>query len=251
MTKMLHSQSPPSLPSARFLCSPSRSSATRCTSAIKPMACGLDLPWTIPPKPPLPALSTRRCRQSRRSAKTTATPSSDSSSSVYALYWASRGQTQQVENKAEFLWQKFPKFVLGFLLISLLATAGLFHQAELTNLANLSRWAFLLTFAGVGLADQPSPVIEAGLASLRGGRIGEIAIAVITRDCLRSRPHLPPLEVTANKEDLSFQRSFSTSHRIVNRNHHWVPLNSPQKQKARYRDEPLLCFNIHFARVLQ
>src|SRR5499433_3178034 len=38
----------------------------------------------------------------------------------YAIHWvrkglASRAATKQVENKAAFLWQKFPKFVLGFL----------------------------------------------------------------------------------------------------------------------------------------
>src|SRR5450755_279348 len=42
----------------------------------------------------------------------------------YALYWSSRGQSHVVGNKAAFLWQKFPKFVLGFLLISILATVG-------------------------------------------------------------------------------------------------------------------------------
>src|ERR1700677_213268 len=40
----------------------------------------------------------------------------------YAIYWASKGQAEQVTNKAAFLWTKFPKFVLGFLLISLLAS---------------------------------------------------------------------------------------------------------------------------------
>src|SRR5205823_757679 len=69
----------------------------------------------------------------------------------YALYWASRGQAHQVVNKAAFVWQKFPKFVLGFLLISLLATLAFFQKAQLASIANLSRWAFLLTFAGVGL----------------------------------------------------------------------------------------------------
>src|ERR1700744_3513584 len=39
----------------------------------------------------------------------------------YAVYWASKGEATGVQNKAAFLWQKFPKFVLGFLLISLLA----------------------------------------------------------------------------------------------------------------------------------
>jgi len=45
---------------------------------------------------------------------------------------------------------KFPKFVLGFLLISVLATI-IFNKEQVGALANLSRWAFLLTFAGVGL----------------------------------------------------------------------------------------------------
>src|ERR1700732_4450465 len=69
----------------------------------------------------------------------------------YAIYWASRGQAKTVTNKAAFLWQKFPKFVLGFLLISVLASVGVFGKPQLTAIGNLSRWAFLLTFAGVGL----------------------------------------------------------------------------------------------------
>src|SRR5204863_404588 len=39
---------------------------------------------------------------------------------AYAIYWASRGQAKTVQGKAAFLWQKFPKFVLGFLFVSLL-----------------------------------------------------------------------------------------------------------------------------------
>src|SRR3989454_8127703 len=69
---------------------------------------------------------------------------------AYAIYWASRGQAKAVEGKAAFLWQKFPKFVLGFLFVSLLATFQVFDKAQIASLANLSRWAFLLTFAGVG-----------------------------------------------------------------------------------------------------
>src|SRR5712672_1895884 len=47
----------------------------------------------------------------------------------YAIQWArkglaSRAAAKQLDNKAAFLWQKFPKFVLGFLVISLLATLG-------------------------------------------------------------------------------------------------------------------------------
>src|SRR5580692_2820376 len=46
----------------------------------------------------------------------------------YAWYWARRGQAQAVGNKAVFLWEKFPKFVLGFLLISILATVQFFNK---------------------------------------------------------------------------------------------------------------------------
>src|SRR6201997_5345949 len=65
---------------------------------------------------------------------------------AYAIYWASQGQAKTVENKGAFLWRKFPKFILGFLLISILATAHFFNKEQVTALANLSRWAFLLTF---------------------------------------------------------------------------------------------------------
>jgi uncharacterized membrane protein YadS len=57
----------------------------------------------------------------------------------HAIYWASQGQAQTVTNNAAFLWQKFPKFVLGFLLISLVATLGGFSKDQLGSLGNLSR----------------------------------------------------------------------------------------------------------------
>ena len=98
----------------------------------------------------------------------------------YAIYWASRGQAQNVTNKAAFLWQKFPKFVLGFLLVSVLATVGFFTKDQNTNLANLSRWAFLLTFAGVGLRTNFREMRKQGLRPFVVGFIGEVAIALFT-----------------------------------------------------------------------
>lgn len=98
----------------------------------------------------------------------------------YALYWASRGQAGQVKNKAAFLWAKFPKFVLGFLLISLLASIGFFTKPQVAAIGNLSRWAFLLTFAGVGLRTNLRDMGKQGARPFLVGAIGEVAIAVIT-----------------------------------------------------------------------
>jgi uncharacterized integral membrane protein (TIGR00698 family) len=98
----------------------------------------------------------------------------------YAIYWAQRGQAAEVKDKGAFLWQKFPKFVLGFLLISLLATIGAFTKPQLTALGNLSRWAFLLTFAGVGLRTNLRELGKQGARPFVVGAVGEVAIALIT-----------------------------------------------------------------------
>ncbi len=113
----------------------------------------------------------------------------------YAIQWArkglaSRAATAQLQNKAAFLWQKFPKFVLGFLFISLLATLGSnanpqiaalgFTKPQLLALGNLSRWAFLLSFAGVGLRTNIKELFKQGARPFIVGAVGEVAIAAIT-----------------------------------------------------------------------
>jgi uncharacterized integral membrane protein (TIGR00698 family) len=98
----------------------------------------------------------------------------------YALYWARKSQKEFAGSRAAFLWNKFPKFVLGFLLISFVATLGVFTKAQMADIANLSRWAFLLTFAGVGLQTNVRELQKQGLKPLAIGAIGEFAIAGIT-----------------------------------------------------------------------
>ena len=114
----------------------------------------------------------------------------------YALYWARKGQAAVIENKGAFLWKKFPKFVLGFLFISFIATLGTldpklyphmawlipygFTRVQIAALGNLSRWAFLLTFAGVGLRTNFKDLMKLGIKPFLVGGIGEIAIAAIT-----------------------------------------------------------------------
>jgi uncharacterized integral membrane protein (TIGR00698 family) len=98
----------------------------------------------------------------------------------YALYWAAKGEAGTIENKAEFLWNKFPKFVLGFLLVSLAATLGAFSKEQAADIANLSRWAFLLTFAGVGLSTDFREMRKQGFYPFLVGAAGEVGIAIVT-----------------------------------------------------------------------
>jgi uncharacterized integral membrane protein (TIGR00698 family) len=98
----------------------------------------------------------------------------------YALYWAKQGLAKEIGNKASFLWKKFPKFVLGFLAISLLASMKAFDHNQLMSLANLSRWAFLFTFAGVGLKTNVREMLKQGVRPFVVGLLGEGVIALMT-----------------------------------------------------------------------
>lgn len=108
----------------------------------------------------------------------------------YAIYWARKGQAAAVGNKAQFLWAKFPKFVLGFLAISIAVSLGAFDAGQIKSLANLSRWAFLLTFAGVGLRTNFRQLARQGLKPFAVGFLGEVLIAVLTLGLVAGADHV-------------------------------------------------------------
>ncbi len=97
-----------------------------------------------------------------------------------ALYFASRAGKELQGSRARFVWTKFPKFVLGFLVLSALASAHVLRTVDVTSLANLSRWAFLLTFAGVGLKTNFAELRRQGARPLVVGALGEVGIAGVT-----------------------------------------------------------------------
>lgn len=102
----------------------------------------------------------------------------------FALYWASRGEADRIapglKAKAGFIWEKFPKFVLGFLVVSAVATAGWLTKGQSTNVANVSKWAFLLTFAGVGLNTNIRELARTGWRPLVVAVIGLVVVAAVS-----------------------------------------------------------------------
>lgn len=63
--------------------------------------------------------------------------------------------TTQVEKgrrpSAGIIWQRFPKFVIGFVVMSVLASFNLFAKAHIASIKNLQQWAFNLAFVCIGL----------------------------------------------------------------------------------------------------
>ncbi|MFE3225338.1 YeiH family protein [Nocardia sp. NPDC059228] len=102
----------------------------------------------------------------------------------FAAYWAARGEADAIapglRAKAVFVWSKFPKFVLGFLAVSAVATFHWLSKQQVTNLANVSRWAFLLTFAGVGLNTNIRELARTGWRPLVVAVVGLVTVAVVS-----------------------------------------------------------------------
>jgi uncharacterized integral membrane protein (TIGR00698 family) len=102
----------------------------------------------------------------------------------FAVFWASRGEADEiapgVKAKAAFVWAKFPKFVLGFLAVSAIATAHWLSKGQTANLANVSKWAFLLTFAGVGLTTDIRQIARTGWRPLVVAVIGLTVVASVS-----------------------------------------------------------------------
>ncbi len=99
---------------------------------------------------------------------------------VYALFYANKGATQEVEHKGKFVWQKFPKFLIGFLILSLLSTLGFFNAEQITDMKHLYKWIFMLSFAGVGFRTDFEKMKEIGLKSFFVGFGGEVAVSIAT-----------------------------------------------------------------------
>jgi len=108
----------------------------------------------------------------------------------FAIYYSRRGLAKEVEHKGLFLWQKFPKFVLGFLALSVLFSvlfallktpeARAYFTSRTTALKNLSEWAFQLTFIGVGLRTSFRDMARTGLSPLIVGVAAEAGVALFT-----------------------------------------------------------------------
>lgn len=70
---------------------------------------------------------------------------------LLAVYWVTKEERTAGERpSARLIWDRFPKFVLGFVVVSVLASAGLFSKGQVKDITALRNWAFTLAFIGIG-----------------------------------------------------------------------------------------------------
>ncbi|MFZ5649311.1 MAG: YeiH family protein [Bacillota bacterium] len=92
-----------------------------------------------------------------------------------------RGSTSSSENinKTQFIMDKFPLFIIAFMLAVLANTAGMFTKAELLMADKVMIWAFSLGFASIGLTTRFSDMKAAGKDGIILGFIVGLVKAVL------------------------------------------------------------------------
>lgn len=68
----------------------------------------------------------------------------------FAYLYTRKGLPIGVKLRPILIWEKFPKFIFGLLIMSLLSTFGLFSPEVTGQFKDLSRWCFMICFVGMG-----------------------------------------------------------------------------------------------------
>lgn len=92
---------------------------------------------------------------------------------IYSMYYV-RGTISEdgsenrpsLYNNLSMLWENFPKFLFGFILIMLIANTGLLSESQIQSAENTYQWLFLFAFAGLGLEIQLDEMVQTGKAPL-------------------------------------------------------------------------------------
>lgn len=86
---------------------------------------------------------------------------------LLALYWALQGGYEGETAGARVLWDRFPKFVLGFVAASVFTTlasgAGLIEPGQIKVLTALRNWFLTLAFVSMGLEINPRGLLALGV----------------------------------------------------------------------------------------
>lgn len=102
---------------------------------------------------------------------------------AYAMYYAHRRRgngDDSVFAEWSLLWNTFPKFILGFVAMVIVANFGALSTQQIRSLSNAADWAFLLAFAGLGLELQLDELRATGTVSVVVVLVGLGVIATAT-----------------------------------------------------------------------
>jgi uncharacterized membrane protein YadS len=68
---------------------------------------------------------------------------------IYFVTVVNKGEGEKPT--AGLIWKRFPKFVLGFIFVSVLVSLELFSEPHLDEIGNANKWLFAIAFVSIGL----------------------------------------------------------------------------------------------------
>jgi len=82
-------------------------------------------------------------------------------SAIYARKYADTTVSANDPSVAR-LWSDFPKFLVGFILVAVIANVGVLSPASIDSLGTVTNWLFILAFVGLGTSIQARTMRAAG-----------------------------------------------------------------------------------------
>jgi len=104
----------------------------------------------------------------------------------YSLYYAHRSVDGNPDAMCGWsdhltrLWDNFPKFVIGFVLIMILASTGVLENDDVASLQNGYKWLFLFAFVGLGIQIKISEMRSTGTRPIAAVTLGLVTISSLT-----------------------------------------------------------------------
>jgi len=95
-------------------------------------------------------------------------------------YYANRGLSRGVTNKAAYVWTNFPKFVIGFIFIMILANSGALSGEEVESLKNAYGWLFMMAFVGLGYDVKLKELKKVGIKPLMVAIIAVLTVSLLS-----------------------------------------------------------------------
>lgn len=96
---------------------------------------------------------------------------------VYAVRFATASSNR---TSAKQIWRQFPKFLLGFLVIVLIANAGVLSSGTITQVETTREWLFALTFVGLGFDIEFSRLRSASIQPVVLVAVHLLTVGVLT-----------------------------------------------------------------------
>lgn len=101
---------------------------------------------------------------------------------AYSVYYARVESDESRRTNWNAIWREFPTFVLGFLLLIVAASSGVFTQHQISTLTAWSDWLFLVAFAGLGLEMNVREMGQTGIKPLLvvlGGFVAASSLSLV------------------------------------------------------------------------